>query len=159
MEDEVLRQLERCERLLLQVRALVLEKRGLTTSGGPTAAGIKRAVAAAFGISEQALVGAAKYSNLVLARLTAAYLMRRLCSMSWPQIGNALSRDHSTLMKLMRGWDSRCQRDPQLERRVRYLMVHFGISSPSPLAAATLERELLGAGYRPQTARAAARIV
>lgn len=57
-----------------------------------------RAVCQVFNMREAVLLGTSRPSTVVTARLAAAHVMRTVLKMSFPQIGHALRRDHSSII-------------------------------------------------------------
>ena len=83
----------------------------------PTA--VMAAVATAFGISAEQLVGRDRTREIVLPRQIAMYLMREAANVSLPQIGEAVGgRDHTTVMYACEKVADLIERDDRLRRQV-----------------------------------------
>lgn len=59
---------------------------------------ILEAVSVTFGYSVDDLLGSSRSKPLVMARQTAMFACREFLGLSYPQIGKALNRDHTTVM-------------------------------------------------------------
>lgn len=97
-----------------------------TASGLPTwpiadIGAIIRRVAAAFGISEQELLGTSRLRTFLRPRQAAMYLARELTGWSLPRIAAAFGRDHTTVLHACRKITAERQTDPALDARLRYL--------------------------------------
>lgn len=84
----------------------------------PSVAAIAVAVADAWGIALRAIHSDRREQPVALARQVAMHLARRLTGQSFPAIGRALGRDHSTVMHGHREILRRCAADPALAARV-----------------------------------------
>ncbi|MBO4548169.1 MAG: chromosomal replication initiator protein DnaA [Abditibacteriota bacterium] len=60
--------------------------------------GVIKLAAEEFGVSEEDITGTSKVKEITQARQTAMYLTREITGMSFPQIGRAFGKDHSTVM-------------------------------------------------------------
>lgn len=54
----------------------------------------------------------------VMARHAAAYLFRELTAMSYPEIGRALKRDHTTIIYAVKRAEERAQQDPDFAAKL-----------------------------------------
>lgn len=79
-----------------------------------TAARILTLVAASFDLSVSDLLSTDKKSDLILPRYLAALLMRLRLKYSWPRIGRALHRAHSSVIHGVRRLENRADADPNL---------------------------------------------
>jgi chromosomal replication initiator protein len=73
---------------------------------------ICNAVARLFGLTFKALRSRCRDVKHCEARHLACYLVRKLTGMSYPQIGRALRRDHSTVMFACRSVSAKMASDP-----------------------------------------------
>ncbi len=72
-----------------------------------------------FSVTQAALIGPSRRTSLVEARNVAAYLARRLTSLSYADIGRGLGhRDHTTIMHAERRLAERLAHDPVTQRAV-----------------------------------------
>ena len=77
------------------------------------------AVASAFGITNERLLGRDRSREIALPRQVAMYLMREMANFSLPQIGEALGgRDHTTVMYACDKVADLLERDDHLRRQV-----------------------------------------
>jgi chromosomal replication initiator protein len=77
------------------------------------------ATARYFGVSQASLVGPSRRISLVQARNVAAYLARRLTTLSYAQIGRRLGgRDHTTIMHAERRLTAQLAQDATLQQAV-----------------------------------------
>ncbi len=77
------------------------------------------AVASAFGISVERLLGRDRSRAVALPRQVAMYLLRQGANVSLPQIGEALGgRDHTTVMYACEKVADMIERDDRLRRQV-----------------------------------------
>ncbi len=80
------------------------------------------AVASAFGINRDRILGRGRSREVVLPRQVAMYLMREVGNISLPQIGEALGgRDHTTVMYACEKVADLIERDDHLRRQVLQL--------------------------------------
>ena len=77
------------------------------------------AVACAYGLSSETLLGRDRTREVALPRQIAMYLMREEANISLPQIGEALGgRDHTTVMYACDKVGDMIERDDRLRRQV-----------------------------------------
>ena len=80
---------------------------------------IVTAVAAAFGLTREQLLGRDRSREVALPRQIAMYLMREVGNISLPQIGDAIGgRDHTTVMYACDKVRDMIERDDRLRRQV-----------------------------------------
>lgn len=80
---------------------------------------VVRAVAGAFGVSVDRLMGRDRSREVALPRQVAMYLLRQEANVSLPQIGEALGgRDHTTVMYACEKVADMIERDDRLRRQV-----------------------------------------
>ena len=81
------------------------------------------AVAIAFDIEIGDLIGPRKHKrSVVLARHVAMFVARRCTMCSYPEIGRAFNRDHTTVMHSVRKVEAELARDEQLRAVVNRLI-------------------------------------
>jgi chromosomal replication initiator protein len=81
---------------------------------------VLRAVAANFGVKISDLKGSRKTREISQPRQVAMYLIRKMTSASYPEIGRLLGgKDHSTIVKGAKKLKDQLDRDPELKERVR----------------------------------------
>lgn len=86
--------------------------------------GIKQRVAYHYGISVERLVGPERFKYVTRARHIAMWIVRRDCDASYPDIGQAFNRDHTTCLVAIRHIDKLLAEDPELRRVVESLRHH-----------------------------------
>lgn len=79
-----------------------------------TVQGIQRAVARYYGYGELDLSGGLRHGSLVRARQIAMWFIRRRLALSFPAIGAAFNRDHTTVIHGIRTIDEQRTRDLQV---------------------------------------------
>lgn len=81
---------------------------------------IVKRVAAAFGVSEAALLGPSRLRGVLRSRQVAMYLARELTGLSLPRLGAAFDgRDHTTVLHACRKIEDEIATDTELATRVR----------------------------------------
>jgi len=84
------------------------------------------ATAEAFGLDASHLLGKDRSKSVKEARL-AAYLVARRCTrLSYPELGRAFGRNHTTVLSGVRRMSAMCARDPALAEIVELLVERFG---------------------------------
>ena len=84
------------------------------------------AAAEAFGFSASALLGKDRSKSVKEARL-AAYLVARRCTrLSYPELGRAFGKNHTTVLAGVQSMEAQCARDPGLAEIVALLVERFG---------------------------------
>jgi chromosomal replication initiator protein len=92
------------------------------------------AVACAFGLTSESLLGRERTRKVALPRQIAMYLMREEANISLPQIGEALGgRDHTTVMYACDKVGDLIERDDHFRRQV--IQIREQIFGRSSLAA------------------------
>ena len=81
---------------------------------------IKRVVAV-FGVTEKTLFGPSRLRNVLLSRQVAMYLARELVGLSFPRIGAAFGRDHTTVLHACQKIEEALRTNAELSSRVRQL--------------------------------------
>lgn len=80
---------------------------------------VLQAVASEFRVAPVELTGPRRSHNIVVPRQAAMYLMREVCQLSFPQIGDYLGgRDHTTVMHGCEKMSQRLGEDAELRNRV-----------------------------------------
>lgn len=100
--------------------------RGSALERVPVIAEILSAVAGAFGLTPSAVLARDRSKSVKEARLLVYYLARRCTRASYPEIGRALERDHTTVMSGELTAISLIARDPWLRELAAGLSEHFG---------------------------------
>jgi len=96
---------------------------------GPSPQRIRDAVAAAFGVTAQALGSKKRTRELTVPRQTAIYLIREMVDLPLSQIGDLFGgRDHSTVIHSIRVVEDRIHRDPEFNERVQRIRLELGLS-------------------------------
>ncbi len=104
-----------------------LAETGQPTSAAPDVSVIVKRVAAAFGLSEPALLGPSRLRSVLRPRQVAMYLSRELTGLSRARIGAAFDgRDHTTVLHACRKIEAEMGRDPELAKRVSELRAGLG---------------------------------
>ena len=98
-----------------------------TKEGDPVTDQIIAAVAAAFGIAPEQLLGSSRTRHVVDARQVAMYVLREVRGLSYPATGAALGgRDHTTVMHGIERVRARMAEQPALRRGVERLVASAG---------------------------------
>jgi chromosomal replication initiator protein len=84
------------------------------------------AAAAAFGITLEEIRGRTQPQRIVRARHAFVYVARTSMSESYPRIGRALGRDHTTAMSSMERAEALISRDKEFAARVQAIRVEIG---------------------------------
>ncbi len=82
---------------------------------------VSRAVAKDFGITLSALRSSRRSQALVLPRQCAMWLCRKLCRVSYPELGVFFERQHSSVIHAVRKLESRLDHEPTLRLRIARL--------------------------------------
>ncbi len=89
------------------------------------------ASAAAFGITFDEIKGRTQPQRIVKARHAFVYVARTSMSESYPRIGRALGRDHTTAMSSMQRAEALISRDKQFAAAVQAIRVEIGADLPA----------------------------
>ena len=101
----------------------------------PVSREINAAVAAAYGMAAEQLSGPSRTRHVVSARQVAMYVLRELAGMSYPAIGAALGRDHTTVMSAVERVVAKMADQPALRRGVERLVARLGGGDAGEAAA------------------------
>ena len=82
---------------------------------------VARAVAREFGITLPALRSSRRSQALVLPRQCAMWLSRKLCHVSYPELGTFFERQHSSVIHAVRKLEARLDKEPALRQRLARL--------------------------------------
>ena len=82
---------------------------------------VSRAVAKDFGIALSALRSSRRSQALVLPRQCAMWLCRKLCHLSYPEIGTFFDRQHSSVIHAVRKLETRLENEATLRQRISRL--------------------------------------
>lgn len=82
---------------------------------------VSRAVAKEFGVTLTALRSARRSQSLVLPRQCAMWLCRKLCHLSYPELGTFFDRQHSSVIHAVRKLEIRLGKEPALRQRIARL--------------------------------------
>lgn len=82
---------------------------------------VSRAVAKDFGITLSALRSSRRSQALVLPRQCAMWLCRKLCHVSYPELGAFFDRQHSSVIHAVRKLEARLDNEPTLRQRIARL--------------------------------------
>lgn len=82
---------------------------------------VSRAVAKEFGIALPALRSARRSQALVLPRQCAMWLCRKLCQVSYPELGAFFDRQHSSVIHAVQKLETRLENEPTLRQRLARL--------------------------------------
>ncbi len=82
---------------------------------------VSRAVAKDFGITLSALRSSRRSQALVLPRQCAMWLCRKLCHVSYPELGAFFERQHSSVIHAVRKMETRLDNEPTLRQRIARL--------------------------------------
>jgi chromosomal replication initiator protein len=104
----------------------ILAETGQPTSRTTALPVIIQRVCAAFDITRKELLGASRLRRVLVPRQVAMYLARRSGKLSWPRIGAAFDRDHTTVMHACRKVEEAVKTDPKLNGVVRQLKKELG---------------------------------
>jgi len=91
--------------------------------------GVLRAVSTHFGVSQAELVSRDRHKRVTLARHVAMYLCRRRLEASFPDVGRAFNRDHTTVMCAVRRIEALPEMSP-VRRDIEELAKSFADSAP-----------------------------
>lgn len=72
-------------------------------------------VARSYGLAPVDIMGTRRQSHIVAARHVAQYLARRITGMSFPELGRAFNRDHSTIIHGWQRVDNERKRNPNID--------------------------------------------
>jgi len=87
---------------------------------------IVAATAEAFGLDPSDLLGKDRSKSVKEGR-QAAYLVARRCTrLSYPELGRAFGKNHTTVLAGVRSMGAQCARDPGLNEMVTLLVERFG---------------------------------
>lgn len=85
---------------------------------------VLQTVADAYFVSVAQLCSKDRHQSIAQARLVAYWALRRLCNLSYPQIGRALAgRDHTTAMAGVRKVEAKRDRDARFRRHTDEILV------------------------------------
>jgi chromosomal replication initiator protein len=104
----------------------ILAETGQPTSRSTALPVIIQRVCATFDITRKELLGASRLRRVLVPRQVAMYLARRSGKLSWPRIGAAFDRDHTTVMHACRKVEEAVKADPKLNVMVRQLKKELG---------------------------------
>ena len=82
---------------------------------------VARAVAREFGVTLPALRSSRRSQALVLPRQCAMWLSRKLCHVSYPELGTFFERQHSSVIHAVRKLEARLDKEPALRQRLARL--------------------------------------
>ena len=82
---------------------------------------VARAVAREFGVTLPALRSSRRSQALVLPRQCAMWLSRKLCHVSYPELGAFFERQHSSVIHAVRKLEARLDKEPALRQRLARL--------------------------------------
>jgi chromosomal replication initiator protein len=82
---------------------------------------VTRAVAREFGVTLPALRSSRRSQALVLPRQCAMWLSRKLCQVSYPELGTFFERQHSSVIHAVRKLEARLDKEPALRQRLARL--------------------------------------
>ncbi len=82
---------------------------------------VTRAVAREFGVTLPALRSSRRSQALVLPRQCAMWLSRKLCHVSYPELGTFFERQHSSVIHAVRKLEARLDKEPALRQRLARL--------------------------------------
>jgi len=88
------------------------------------------ASAAAFGLALEEMKGRTQPQRIVRARHAFVYVARTSMSESYPRIGRALGRDHTTAMSSMQRAEALISRDKQFAAAVQAIRIEIGAELP-----------------------------
>lgn len=84
------------------------------------------AVAEVYGVAPTELIGRARTKTITEARICVYAVARRCTRMSYPEIGSALNRDHTTVINGCASAKQKSARDPYFAGVVEELCERFG---------------------------------
>jgi chromosomal replication initiator protein len=87
---------------------------------------IVAATAEAFGLGAYDLLGKDRSKSVKEGRLAAYVVARRCTRLSYPELGRAFGRNHTTVLTGVRSMGAKCARDPGLAELVEQLVERFG---------------------------------
>lgn len=109
-----------------QPNAIQVEIAALLPRGCRVIDAIIDASALAFGLSSLDLLGRSRCKSVAEARMVACFVARRCTRMSFPQIGKAINRDHTTVMSACARVERMRERDEWLRAALAVLLERFG---------------------------------
>lgn len=101
LRAQIDQEIEREERFLRRVRRLSGAAKVIVTTRGDYSARVIAVSAAHFGIGPDDIVGTGRHRDTIQARMVAAWILRQ-DGRSYPEIGRALGKDHSTVIHACR---------------------------------------------------------
>lgn len=116
------------EQLVQQLRSLAIQREIhlATEPVVPVMQVIIGAVAMAFGLAPAEITGRSRMGSVTEARCIVCYVARRCTRMSYPQIGIAIDRDHTTVMSAVKRVAERRLRDRWTDAACAVLLDQFG---------------------------------
>jgi chromosomal replication initiator protein len=116
------------EQLVQQLRSLAIQREiHLSTDAiVPVMQVIIGSVALAFGLAPADITGRSRMKSVAEARAVACYVARRCTRMSFPEIGRAVDRDHTTVMTAVKMVTARRLRDRWTDAACAVLLDQFG---------------------------------
>jgi chromosomal replication initiator protein len=109
-----------------QLRALAAERHAMAVPKALVVQAIVNATALAFGASPEAVTGRSRSKSLAEARTVVCYVTRRCTRLSYPEIGRALDRDHTTIISAVQRVAERRIRDRWTDSVCSLLLEQFG---------------------------------
>lgn len=116
------------EQDITSLRALALARSSMLAARQqlPVTQAIIAATALAFGIAPEDIASRSRSKSIAEARAVVCYVARRCTRMSFPQIGKALDRDHTTVMSAVQRVEQRRSRDRWTDSACSVLLEQFG---------------------------------
>lgn len=87
--------------------------------GYMSSASIQGEVARAFGVDVEDILGRSRTQTVALARAMAMHLVRELTVFSYPEIGEAFDRNHTTVIMAVRRFKSILKEDVRLQDKLQ----------------------------------------
>jgi len=108
---------KQCE-ISLKIAEDIIEKATQNLSKRVNEAGVLKAVAEFFSISIEDIVSRNRRKEIVEPRQIAMYLLREICDLSYPYIGEKLGRDHTTAIHSYEKINKEVNHDPSLNQKI-----------------------------------------
>jgi chromosomal replication initiator protein len=87
--------------------------------GYMSSSSIQGEVARAFGVDVEDIMGRSRSQTIALARAMAMHLTRELTVFSYPEIGEAFDRNHTTVIMAVRRFRALLKKDDRLQQKVQ----------------------------------------
>lgn len=109
---------------------------------------VLNAVSVTFGYSVDDLLGDSRSKPIVMARQTAMFVCRAFLNMSYPEIGKALGRDHSTVMHGCKKIEDFLKTHPDVESHLNTAIGKASKKAKGPLTKIHVNQHVIKANAK-----------